>query len=128
MSENKWTEVKKNVAAVRFSFPCQGNYCYLRHFGNIGCVKPDGEHGHIELQTLNDGYLFIPFLCYSQDGVRAAVEILKLEEAGFTGILDLPEVKALPAELTELEKLTVPSPIEKEILNKLREILERYRR
>ncbi len=119
MDEQKWTVINKD-REIAFVFPCRGNFFYESTLkANIGCTKPNGGHGHIELRGFQKVYAFIPICCYSQAGVKAAVECLKLEKSGFIGILDLPEVKRLPAELTEEEKLVVASSVEMDKLAKL---------
>ncbi len=106
MSDKKWTIVS-DLMSVAFSLPCQGCYRYERGIRlNIGCNKPDEKHGHIELCEEEGMWAFITFPCYSQAGVKFAVELLKptLSDEECKGILDMEEVKNLPAELTEEEK------------------------
>lgn len=118
MAKDKWTEVGGRRATA-FTFPCVGNYFYheilKRH---IGCTKPDGRHGHIELMSFEGGLVFIPYCCYSQAMVKLVVESLLLEGKGFTGIPDLPQVKQLPVEFTVEENLVLASPDELEKLAK----------
>jgi len=114
MSEKKWVELNEYGSAA-FVMPCQKHYYYVRFPGiNIGCAEPDERHGHLELADDEGMYAFIPFRCYSQAGVKVVVEYLKLEQEGFKGILTLPPISSLPAELTEQEKLIIASPDEME--------------
>jgi len=107
MSEKKWV-IASDLMGVSFSLPCQGCYRYERGLRlNIGCAKPDEKHGHIELSDEEGMYAFITFPCYSQAGVREALE--RIKESTLSGeerkaILDMEEVKKLPEELTEEEK------------------------
>lgn len=115
MSEKKWTEISEEMS-VAFSLPCREHYYHVRRIGTMSCDKPDERHGHIELMC-DDGYGLIYFCCYSQAGVKTVVKAIGEEE--FKGILDLEEVKKLPQELTEEEKLVIASPVEMEKFTKI---------
>ncbi len=116
MGESRWKDVSEGMS-VAFSRPCKGPYYFMRHIGTVAaCAKPDDKHAHIELSEEDGMYAFITFPCYSQTGAKIAVELLKptLSEEECNGILALENVKALPKELTEEEKLFISSLIEKE--------------
>ena len=120
MSGKNWVKVSEFMDAA-FSIPCKGHYLYIRHPGiNIGCDKPDERHGHIELNDEDGMYAFITFPCYSQAGVKAAVELLKptLSDEECRGIFDMEDVKKLPVELAEVERLFIASTEEIESIFK----------
>lgn len=106
MLEKKWIPVTKTVA-ITFSL------CTNSH-----CAKLNVKHGCVELITLANGYVSTPFCCFSQSGVTLAVANLKLAEGGWKRILDLPEVKELPVELTEHDKPLLDSSSEMEKFSK----------
>lgn len=129
MSDKKWV-IASDLMSVAFSLPCQGCYRYERGIRlNIGCEKPDERHGHIELSDDEGIYAFITFPCYSQAGVKAAVELLKqtvsdeerkgvLNDEECKAVLDMEEVKKLPEEMAEEEKLFIASLPEEETKKK----------
>ena len=122
MSEpSRWTIVS-DVFSVAFSLPCKGCYRYERGLRlNIGCSKPDDKHGHIELSDDEGMWALITFPCYSQAGVKVAVERIKestlpdgeikvmLSDEECKVILDMENIKNLPQELTEEEKAFIAS-------------------
>ncbi len=106
MLKRSWIPVTKTVALTFY-------LC-----ADSDCAKLDVRHGHVELLTLENGIVPTPFRCYSQSGVTLVVTGLKLAEGGWKGILDLPEVKGLPVELTEQDKPLLDSSTEMEKLAK----------
>jgi len=126
MSEKKWKDVTEELQA-HFSFPCKEHYYFMRRIGLVcWCDKPNDKHGHIELGC-EDGYGLVLFPIYSQAGAKAVIEFLKgseekkgLSEEERKGILGLVELKVLPEELTEEEKLIIASPDEMEKLARIK--------
>lgn len=108
-----WVKIGQDMEAT-FSIPCRGVYHTIRHVGWLGCTDPDDAHGHIELMC-EDGYAYLKFRCYSQEGVGAYLAQLGEE---YKVIADLSEIKALPKELTEKEKEVLNSPEKMEKMTK----------
>ncbi|TSC84025.1 MAG: hypothetical protein G01um101413_828 [Parcubacteria group bacterium Gr01-1014_13] len=116
---SEWKDVTEDLQAC-FSFPCKEHYYFMRRIGLVcWCDKPNEKHGHIEL-VCEDGYGLVLFPIYSQAGAKVVIEFIKGSEEERKGILGLAELKVLPEELTEEEKLVIASPDEMEKLARIK--------
>ncbi len=95
---SNWVKVDEE-RDVAFDFPCDS------------CTKQDPavnrNHGHVRI-SCEDGGAWIPFRCFSQAGVRFLVAMKdSISEEEKRVIINLPEVKNLPNDLSEEEGVTI---------------------
>ena len=117
MREVVWQTVPElEGCRVGFTMPCWGRYgwgCGHRGYRDL-CTRGNHEaHGHIHISD-GESEGRVPFCVYSRIGVAAILQVLVQKEVigekERQAIMNLPEVKALPRNLTKAEKQVLRSP------------------